>query len=195
MSGTLAYVADGEAGVRVIDVASPAAPREIGFVDTPGYAWGVFLAGSRLYVADGAAGLRILDVAEPAAAREVGSHLPADGDVRGVHVAGGRAYLAAGRAGLVVLDLSDPTKPVAAGRAAVPRGAQSVAVSGGRAYVGAVEWLRVYDVSNAGAPREIAAHETPAFVKDVWVEGGTAHVAADQAGLLLYDLGPAPAAP
>ena len=39
--GGLAYVADTDAGLRVIDVLDPAAPMEIGFLDTPGLAFGV----------------------------------------------------------------------------------------------------------------------------------------------------------
>ena len=34
--GSLAYVADGNAGLQILDVSDPTAPREIGFYDTPG---------------------------------------------------------------------------------------------------------------------------------------------------------------
>ena len=40
------------AGLRIINVANPAAPDEVGFYDTPGYAYGVAVAGSYAYVAD-----------------------------------------------------------------------------------------------------------------------------------------------
>ena len=52
IAGSIAYVADGDAGLRVIDVANPANPVEVGFYDTPGYALGVAIAGSTAYVAD-----------------------------------------------------------------------------------------------------------------------------------------------
>ena len=45
-------VADEFAGLRVINVANPANPVEVGFYDTPGYAEGVAIAGSTAYVAD-----------------------------------------------------------------------------------------------------------------------------------------------
>ena len=48
-----AYVADGVSGLRIINVANPAAPTEVGFYDTPGNAYGVAVAGSYAYVADG----------------------------------------------------------------------------------------------------------------------------------------------
>jgi hypothetical protein len=41
------------AGLRVIDVSNPSNPREVGFFDTPGYAYGVYVSGNYAYVADG----------------------------------------------------------------------------------------------------------------------------------------------
>jgi hypothetical protein len=51
VTANYAYVADDNSGLRIINVASPAAPAEVGFYDTPGYANGVALAGSYAYVA------------------------------------------------------------------------------------------------------------------------------------------------
>jgi hypothetical protein len=53
-------VADGLAGLRVIDVSNPANLREVGFFDTPGVAYGVYVSGNYAYVADGYGGLFIL---------------------------------------------------------------------------------------------------------------------------------------
>jgi hypothetical protein len=38
--------------LRVIDVSNPSSPREVGFYDTPGWAYGVAVSGSYAYVAD-----------------------------------------------------------------------------------------------------------------------------------------------
>ena len=46
------YVADNDAGLRVVDVTNPANPFEVGFYDTPGSADGVAVAGNYAYVAD-----------------------------------------------------------------------------------------------------------------------------------------------
>ena len=73
--GTLAYVADGPSGLRVIDVADPALPVEIGFLVTPdGFAGalGVSVVGTLAYVADNGSGLRVIDVADPALPVEIG---------------------------------------------------------------------------------------------------------------------------
>lgn len=44
--GGLAYVADDVSGRRIVDVSNPAAPVEIGVLDTPDYAWNVGLVGA-----------------------------------------------------------------------------------------------------------------------------------------------------
>jgi hypothetical protein len=69
--GTLAYVADGFSGLRVIDVSDPALPVELGFLDTPDNAFGITVVGTLAYVADDSSGLRVIDsivrVPEPGA--------------------------------------------------------------------------------------------------------------------------------
>ena len=72
--GSYAYVTNGSHGLRVIDISNPAAPAEMGFCDTPGYAGAVAVAGNYAYVADGFSGLRIIDISNPAAPVEAGFH-------------------------------------------------------------------------------------------------------------------------
>jgi len=62
VSGHYAYVADGEAGLQVIDVSDPANPRRVGGYDTPGRAVDVAVSGDYAYVADGNWGLQILRI-------------------------------------------------------------------------------------------------------------------------------------
>ncbi len=62
VSGSYAYVADLDAGLRIINVSNPSSPYEVGYYDTPGYAWGVYVSGSYAYVADSDAGLRIIKI-------------------------------------------------------------------------------------------------------------------------------------
>ena len=61
MAGGLAYVADDTSGLRLIDVSNPAAPLELGALDTPGEAWDVEVLDGLAYVADDTSGLRIID--------------------------------------------------------------------------------------------------------------------------------------
>ena len=59
-SGTYAYVADLDGGVRILNVSDPEAPAEVGFYRTPGGAVDVAVAGGYAYVADSYGGLAIL---------------------------------------------------------------------------------------------------------------------------------------
>jgi hypothetical protein len=52
VSGSYAYVVDEGVGLRVVNVANPASPVEVGYYDTPGHVCGVAVSGSYAYVAD-----------------------------------------------------------------------------------------------------------------------------------------------
>jgi hypothetical protein len=60
VSGSYACVADGNDGLRIIDVSTPSSPVEVSFYNTGGTAWGVAVSGSYVYVADGEDGLYII---------------------------------------------------------------------------------------------------------------------------------------
>jgi hypothetical protein len=62
--GTTAYVT-GTTGIAVIDVADPAKPKFLRFVQTPGYPYSIAPLGSILAVADGSAGATFLDISNP----------------------------------------------------------------------------------------------------------------------------------
>ena len=83
----------------MIDVADPAAPRELGSCPTPGAARGVQVAGRYAYVADDWGGLRVIDVSEPAAPREVAA-FDTPGQAAAVWVSGDHVYVADGTGGL-----------------------------------------------------------------------------------------------
>jgi peptidoglycan/xylan/chitin deacetylase (PgdA/CDA1 family) len=58
----LLYVADDANGLIVLDVSTPSAMRALGYVDTPGRAFGVSAVDGYAYVADGTEGLQVVDL-------------------------------------------------------------------------------------------------------------------------------------
>ena len=60
ISDQYAYVADGDAGLRMIEVSRSSSPTEVGFYDTGGFASGVYVLENVAYVADGNDELYIL---------------------------------------------------------------------------------------------------------------------------------------
>ncbi|MFO7918974.1 MAG: PQQ-binding-like beta-propeller repeat protein [Anaerolineae bacterium] len=131
LSGDHAYVAAGDGGLRVVDVADPSHPSEVGSCDPPGNAYGVAVSGNCAYVADG--NLRVIDVSDPSDPSEVGS-CDTLGSAYAVAVSGDHAYVADYDGGLWVVDVSDSTEPSKVGFYATSY-AVDVTLSGGHVYV------------------------------------------------------------
>jgi hypothetical protein len=195
--GTLAYMADRDSGLRVIDVSNPASPVELGFVDTPGSAYDVEVVGDFAYVADYRdGGLRVIDVSNPASPVEVG-FLEKPGFALDVEVVGDLAYVGFSSSinsdrGLWVIDISSPASPMEVGfldTSGIPYG---LAVVGTLAYVvGGPSGVRVIDVSNPASPVvELGAFDTPDHASDVAVVGTVAYVGDSRSGLRIIDFGP-----
>ena len=106
----LAYVLDGQLGMRILDVANKKKVQELSTLRLPGNAYMLELAGDYAYVANGKNGLQVLNVADPRRPVIVGA-LNTDGDVLALHIRDQRAYLANGEAGLLVVDISTPARP------------------------------------------------------------------------------------
>jgi hypothetical protein len=196
--GTLAYVADGEAGLVIVDIANPAAPVRLGGFDTGGAAWSVAVSGTVAYVADGGAGLEIIDVTNPAAPVRLCRYdtvRGGTGAARGVAVVGTRAYVAVWDKGLEILDIANPAAPVRLGVLDTAGIARGVAVVGTRAYVADHDaGLVIIDVTNPAAPVRLGGYDTAGTARAVAVSGTTAYVADYSAGLVILDVAD-PAAP
>ncbi len=184
--GNYAYVADCEAGLRIIDISTPSSPFEVGYYDTPWYAWGVFVSGDYAYVADHGGGLRIIDISNPYSPQEIGDTPVGANDV---FVSGNYAYVADWAAGLRVIDISNPSSPYEVGSYYTPGYACGVFVSGNYAYVADGDsGLRVIDISNPSSPQEVGSYDTPGCAWDVFVSGNYAYVADEYAGLRVIDI-------
>lgn len=182
-----AYVADGTGGVRVINVANPAAPVRLASFATTSDAVGVAVAGDLLLVAAGSQGLLILDVANPAAPVLKGSY-NTPGSATRVAVSGNLAFVADGFSGLLILDVSNPAVPVRKGSYSTPSSAEDVAVVGNLAYVACFSsGLKIVDVSDPAAPKLKGSLDTPGYAGGVAASGGLVAIADASAGLQVID--------
>jgi hypothetical protein len=188
ISGTLAYVAAGGAGLRVVDVSNPALPIEIGAWDSRGYAQGVAVAGAIAYLADGPYGLRVVDVSKPSQPVEVGSAYPMN-YAFDVAVQGHYAYIAGAGAGLLIVDVTDPRHPVEVGSLVTTGYAYGVAVAGSTVYV-ADGWdgVKVVNAADPAHPTQVSAFKTPGWAFGVTVLGTTAYVADAFGGLRVLNV-------
>ncbi len=62
VDGNYAYLADGSAGLRIINITNKASPSIVGTYNTPGKAYDVVVDGNYAYVADLSGGLRIINI-------------------------------------------------------------------------------------------------------------------------------------
>ncbi len=201
LAGDRAYAADWLYGLRIHDVADPAAPTVAGGVDTAGYPSSVFVAGDRAYLGESTNGgnLRVIDVAVAAEASELGATTTSQ--TKDVEVRDGLAYLALGAldlvGGLRICEVSDPEdiRPVAHYSEDCTE-ALDVALTGDLVIVAcSFDGFHVLDVSDPARPVRRAVVPAPdissAWSVTAW-EGGAA--LGHDRGVILVDLTD-PAAP
>jgi hypothetical protein len=178
--GGRAYVASGQFGLSIVNVANPAAPVVLGTTNPAFYAERIAVSGTLAVLSSNSLGLKVVDVANPSVPRVVASLA---GTMRGVAMAGSYAYVIQVIAGnpartdLVVLDLRTPATPRVAGRVTVAATTE-IRVVGTTAYLPArAAGLQIVDVANPAAPRIVATLDTPSNAAGVAVANGRAWVA------------------
>jgi hypothetical protein len=147
VSGAYAYLV-GDSLLRVISIADPEQPVQVGCVPVPGTRLAV--QGDYAYVASDSNRLRVVSIADPTNPVEVGCcdihRAPKD-----IALSGNYAYVAAVDSGLRIISIADPTNPVEVAHVDTFGITLSVAVSGDYAYVGA-EKLRTVLISDPTHP-------------------------------------------
>ena len=106
------YLADGNRGLRIINVTDPRRPREIGVFDTDGNANDVAVDvwKNLAIVVDGARGLLLIDVADPTKPQKK-SEVKLSGNALLVTISGRYAYVADNNRKVKMVDISDVNKP------------------------------------------------------------------------------------
>jgi hypothetical protein len=186
VEGNYAFVADWGSGLRVISVADPAHPAEVGHADIPD-AVAVAVSGNYAYVVCLLSGLRVFSVADPTHPTEVG-YYDTPGLSYCVAVNGDYAYVTDADSGLWVISISDPTHPTEVGHWVVPDITYSIAVAGHFVYVADYFYgLRVVSVADPANPHEVGHNDSVGFAA-VAVKGGYAYVGNLEDGLFAVSL-------
>jgi hypothetical protein len=181
--GQTAFVADQSAGLRVLDLADPAEPVEIGSLQLPGRALAVTLDGDVAYVAAREAGLRLVDITRPHAPHEI-AYVDAGAAVIEVAVVGD-TLLAVGRQnGIRLHRASNPQEAIGL----IPAKAHRAAADGGRLFVAGDEGITLFERSDLSKPETTL--RLPGIAHGVAVADDLVAVAAEQFGLRLLEIGP-----
>jgi hypothetical protein len=149
-----AYIADGQWGLRVIDVGDHNSMPEVSSLQIGDNAKRLALWDEYALVAGEWSGLCIVDMSDPSSPSQVGYYDSPEGTAD-VAVNDSFAYVAAWGGGLRILDISDPSTPSEVGSWDTQGYALGIAVEGNHAYVAdGSDGLRIIDVTDPSSPYE-----------------------------------------
>ena len=158
VSGTIAYVADQDAGLVVVDVSKPERPALVGQWEIPGKAETIALQGDFAYVTDLGSELYILNVESPSSPfRKGGLSLP--GHAEKMMLERKMAFIALDSSdrntscGLQIYDIAEPDDPHLLGCYPTNGGVTDFAISNTIAYICCNGLIHVVDLSDPKAPR------------------------------------------
>ena len=177
----------GVSGLSIIDIADPANPLDVGFIQTIGQANSVAVLNNRAYVGGGTAGLYVMDISDPTQPQLI-SEVDTPQNADGVAAAGNFAYVADHAGGLRIINTLDPAAPAETSfyNPAIPT---NLTVDGSYAYVTSGEsGLRIIDIGDHEHPEEVGMVETPGFAQQVTVQGKTAYVANGTNGMRIISV-------
>lgn len=183
----VAYVANEDSGLHILNVSDPTEPLFIGNYATSDITLGVTVVGRRAYVADGNSGLQILDIRDPSTPTLLGN-FDTMGLAWSVDVVGDRAYVADDAMGLKIIDVSDPSLPILLGSFDT-EGAKLVKVINTIAYIAdSTAGLQIVDVIDPGQPTLLSNYDTTGIVYNLVVLENLVYLAAGDEGLIILDV-------
>lgn len=190
--GNLAYIADANNGIKIIDISSPSTPILVGSLNTSGsftYASSIKIVGNYAYIANHFYGaMHIIDISNPASP-SLTSTFNTTAGVYDLQIVGNLAYLAETSNGLTIVDISNPSSPFLVSNFNPGANTRNLVVVGNLAYLANRSGgLRIVDTSNPGAPVLLSTLPTSDDFLDINVVGNFAYVADRNNGLKIIDI-------
>ncbi len=194
VADTLTFVADGD-GLRVLNVADPATPTEVGSVSLGGVIWDVQVVGDFAYLTEYEGYLLVVDISDPTSPRQVGrlGPNPTYFAVCCVLVAGDYAYCSTPK-GLIVVDVSQPESLAVMGECRTNTETWQIAKSGGYVYAVSKAGLAVFDISNPSEPQKVNGIGLSGMVPGeerflgIEADGNVLHVCRPSKDYATYDI-------
>ncbi len=180
-----AYVAAGDNGLLVFELAPDLPPRLLAQIKGQGRITRVVLHGGHAYLADSAGGLLIVSIDNPQAPQLIASY-PLEQPLDALCIDQDRAFLVSGKR-LSILDVSHPQMPQQLNSFILNDEATAVQVSSGYAYLALPKaGLSILDVRNLSGIYE--AGRFRGKVRDLVVAQNFAYLANGAIGLTLLDI-------
>ena len=193
IEGNYAYIADGNAGLQIIDIIDKENPNIVG--SSSGYAEDVYVEGNYAYIAGD--GLQVIDITDKKNPNILG-RCETPGGAQGVYVEGNYAYVA-GQDGLQIMDIADKKSPNIIGnykleyiiKNETTEWVDDIYVEGNYAYIAVYNsemGLRIIDITDKENPSIIGSCDnTPLNVNGVYVEGNYAYITDKEGGVFIID--------
>lgn len=178
-----AYIAEGMAGMRIVDITDPANPELVGtFVVPISPCNRVKIQGNYAYLAENYPGFQIVDITDPTNPVSIGSYNTFDW-AYGLCVYDNYAYVT-GDLFFQIIDISDPENPSLMRTIRGLRPPNNIDVVGNYAYVISLQsGLHIYNVANPANPILLGSCENGDFFRDIKVRGYYAYTAGEMYGL------------
>ncbi len=194
ISGEIAYVADSNGGLEIVNISNPSNPQRIGIYTLGGSsARDVFVTGDLAYVAYSTMGLRIINISDPTNPSPVGSYDDSDGSGNyKVYIEGNLAYIADREDGLEIIDISDPSSPVEIGQYGDSyNNTYDVCVSGSIAFIAdGYDGVEILDISNPSSPIKIGQYfDNNNNTKSIYLSGTKLYTVDSFDGFEVIDVG------
>ncbi|MDA3809820.1 MAG: hypothetical protein PF518_05745 [Spirochaetaceae bacterium] len=155
--GDFVFIADGQDGMLILNVADPITPKLHGVVDLNN-AMDVDISGNYAYVADYSEGLKIIDISDSRFPYLVGSYplIPVGMDSQKVKVSGNYVYLYDKNFGLMIIDVSNPSSPIETTSSPITGVSGGLSISGSYGYIpGSTGELKVMSLFDPTAPVQV----------------------------------------
>jgi hypothetical protein len=184
-----AFVADGSAGLAVLDISDRSNPTPVAGYDPPGSVDHLVVSYPYAYLTAGINGLVAMDIFDPEAPVVLDSYPLFMKTATDVIVSGNRAYLGTSDGSLVVLDITDPSNLLWAGSLTLSGAIEGLEIAGDVLYVAAgVSGLHLVDIEDPSAPTLLSSYGTSGQCSAIALHGDQAVVADGSAGLLVLDV-------
>jgi hypothetical protein len=176
---TLAYVANGQAGLQIVDVAKPEAPQQKAVFYAHGKASALALYEKYVYMAAAGSGLVIFDVSNPQAPTPIAT-TPVRGGAADITIAPPYAYVGTKSGTLIIFDLTEPLQPRQVSHVEVPGRIVDLAVHDGMVYLACLDQgLVIVDARDPKQPRQLYQWPTQQAATGVATDGTDVFIAAD----------------
>ena len=189
--GTKAYVADGYAGLQVIDVSNIMEVQIIGSLDTPYYAMSVVLSSDGLtaFIADGDSGIQIVDISIPISPQVISS-IDTLGFASDIVLSAdeNKIYVADGYSGIQIIDIAEG-KIIQTIDTSEYASHITLSADGMKVYVEEGNRLQIVDISNVSSARITGVTYTPNYFYNVLLskDKKQAYHASGSVGLEIVD--------